>query len=889
MTDQPPTGDARYPDPRRIATRSDFGRELTALRLSSQLSVRQLAKASDIPASTLGGYFAGTHLPALQPPDLLSRVLCAAGTSDPAVLEEWRLAYLRVKQTGSEPSGHLGDQVSTDRPTALHTAAGVTPVTVSTRPPLERLDAEPSIRGRDRLLDLLASIVAGATQMQDDPRIHVLHGLGGCGKSLVALSAVRSAAQIGVRTWWIAADDAATVTGGMFALATELGASPDRLRLGSLPDILWRQLQELDEPWLLVLDNVDDPPHSLALTGHRVTDGTGWLRPTGQAIGTIVVTTRDGSRTTWGTNQPDWIRLHRIGTLGREDGARVLLELAGRTAGTPADAAALSTRLGGLPLGLALAGRYLAESLEIPPGLGPPELPRSFTDYREALGRGGHEDLLTPARGATPATRRAHATIGRTWELSIDLLRDRGLGEARPLLQTLACLGSAPIPYGLLLRADVLAASPLFAGVSVRGAWDALRGLEELGLVGLVRNDEHDLLTIHTLVRDVSRRHPEVRQHVDHYLSLTTALLTPVVEAVDPKSPSAWERWRLLADHCAAPLDLISEHDVGHSPAWPTALRLANRAASYLRAAGHLAEAKSACASALDAARRRSSEDDPLVLHISHEFARVRYDQGRLAEAEGHFRAVLSTRAAVLGPEHPDTFTTRHYLARTLRDRGRTEEAAALFAETLQARLRLLGENHPDTLTSSNGVADILRAQGRWTEALAAYQRVLERRTQVLGERHPATLVTRQYLAEVRQELEQFEVAEAELHLLVAANRDVRGADHPRTLAVRQSLVNLLHDTGRQEEARVSALPLVASRRRVLGDAHPATLHSRYRLGLILLDLGATDEAEAEIWGVLIDRQRVLGLMHPHTLLAQETLEVVRQRSHRKAAVTARQ
>ncbi|WP_333766839.1 helix-turn-helix transcriptional regulator [Streptomyces sp. IBSBF 2435] len=880
MTDRPRSGELSHPDPQRVATRQDFGRELTLARQDSGLSVRQVAKAVGVPVSTLGGYFAGTHLPALQPPDLLNRILRAAGITDPAVLEDWRQAYWRVRHGAGSTDAAAP---AADR-SPLHTAPGVAPVAVSTRPPFDRLGGGPRVRGRDRLLDTLATVVAESGHAHDNPRVHVLHGLGGCGKSTVALSAVQRAADAGITTWWIPAEDAAAVTAGMLALAVELGASPDHLRLGSLPDIVWHLLEDLDEPWLLVLDNADDPPGTLAAAGGGVTDGTGWLRPAGRTTGTVVITSRDGNRTTWGRPRPAWLRLHAVGVLAPDHGAQVLLELAGSPAGTPAEASALSARLGGLPLALAFAGRYLAESREIPGGLAPRDLPRDFRGYREALERGKHDELFAlPPDGAPPA-RRAHAAVGQTWELSLDLLAERGFTAARPLLQTLACLGQAPIPHELLLRADLLAASPLFASVPAWGAWDSLRGLDGLGLVTLPRTGTPGTLTLHPLVRDMSRRHPQVLRQIDDYLALTTALLTQVVEATDPKAPSAWARWRLLADHCAAPLDLIEDRDGNRHPepsaAFPAALGLASRAANYLRAAGHLAQAEAAGVRALAAARHRLPEDHPLVLGIRHDLARTRYDRGQLASAESLFREVLADRLAGLGPRHPDTLTTQHYLARALRDRGLLDQAETLFADTLRSRTELLGPRHPDTLTSSNGVADMLRARGRFAEALSTYEKVLGLRTDVLGERHPATLVTGQYLAEVRQELDRPEAAEAQLRRLAAASREIRGADHPRTLAVLQSLVDALHDMGRVQEAEDLALPLVASRRQLLGDAHPATLRSRHRLGLIRLDLGTTGEAEAELEAVLIDRQRVLGTDHPQTRTSRATLEAVRRQAH---------
>src|SRR5580693_3042457 len=76
-------GDPEQPDPRRIATPPDFGRELTLARNRAGLTVREVARAVGIPASTAGDYFAGRHLPPPSQPGLLPRILRVFGETDP--------------------------------------------------------------------------------------------------------------------------------------------------------------------------------------------------------------------------------------------------------------------------------------------------------------------------------------------------------------------------------------------------------------------------------------------------------------------------------------------------------------------------------------------------------------------------------------------------------------------------------------------------------------------------------------------------------------------------------------------------------------------------------------------------------------------------------------
>ena len=86
------------PDPRRIASQPDFGRELTLVRQLAGLTVREVARAAGIPASTAGDYFAGRHLPPPSQPGLLPRILRVCGETDPAQLREWMSALNRIRR-----------------------------------------------------------------------------------------------------------------------------------------------------------------------------------------------------------------------------------------------------------------------------------------------------------------------------------------------------------------------------------------------------------------------------------------------------------------------------------------------------------------------------------------------------------------------------------------------------------------------------------------------------------------------------------------------------------------------------------------------------------------------------------------------------------------------
>jgi len=826
MTDEAgASAHAGRPDPRRIGTLRDLAAALDEIRKRAGLSMRQLAAATGIPTSTVGGYLKGEHLPRVQDRAQLVKMLRACGVGDPTELDRWTLAIDRAYGLGVVPSGPVGP-VGAELPTSEAMFA-------SLRPPVERLRREPRMRGRGPLFLELTQAAAGRAQ----PRVHVLHGLGGVGKSLLALNLARWALNRGLRTWWISAGEPLSVALSMRALALQLGVRPEQFDTGRTD--VWQLLENLPRPWLLVVDSADDPPNDFGSAHGPVGDATGRLRPLTGRHGTVVVTTRDGGPQTWGESVP-WLRLHRLSPLDGVDAAEVLHDVAGAEAGTVAEAGEVATRLGGLPLALRLAGRHLREARDVPSGLAWPGMARTFTAYCRALDHCRHGEVLGTAEPAGAP----RARIDLTWELSLDVLAARGFGDARRLLQVLACFGNAPIAYGVLLRSEVLEKSQPFmseAGPDTPPAqhlWRLLRAMSGFGLVELARDPTlegaaADTVVLPPVLRAVYRSHPDVRRDPAAHLDLLMGFLSRAARGLYPSNPSAWPRWSAIAVHGHSPVRLFAELGPVHGVAVEDVLGPAKAAAQYLRACGRLVEAESAYGLLLDTALRTLDAVHPEVLTIRQGLCRVRYAMGRWEEAEAQLRTLLADRTTLLGDEHPDTLLTRHYLGRVRLDRGDTAEAEGLFRAVLAARRRVLGAADPATLSSMSNLANVWRATGRLRPARRMLELVLARRRRLLGDDYPSTLITRQHLASLRLDQGVTAADEPVFRDLVDDTGRVLGPLHARSLAAAHLLGEALERLGRGADATSVLDDVLDARRRTLGPAHPATAETTTLLARI--------------------------------------------------------
>jgi len=205
MSDQSSFSDAD-PDPDRIVTQQDFGRGLTLLRNRAGLTVRQVARAAGLPASTVGDYFSGRHLPATGQAGSLHRILAACGETDPAQLTSWTNALARARR---QPGRRLALRADGDVP-----YRGLAS--------FEREDA-PWFFGREQVIQRLFELDLGAGL----PLIVV--GPSGSGKSSLLraglMAQLTGPVALFVPTATPAADFAAVVA-GLPAAAGALGSEP---------------------------------------------------------------------------------------------------------------------------------------------------------------------------------------------------------------------------------------------------------------------------------------------------------------------------------------------------------------------------------------------------------------------------------------------------------------------------------------------------------------------------------------------------------------------------------------------------------------------------------------------------------------------------------------
>lgn len=669
-------------------------------------------------------------------------------------------------------------------------SGGVEAVRVMLPPPLGRLPTQ--VRGRGDVVRELAELAR-----RPDGSVHVLAGLGGSGKSTVALAVTQRAVAAGLRTWWVAGADPGSVTQTLLGLAQRLGAPAgevDEALAGRIhpADVLWPRL-EVAPGWLLVFDNIDDVA-ALAAADRHADEAAGWLRPT--RAGLVLVTSRIGDPQLWGP----MASVHWVGPLGNADGAHVLLDLAPQ-AGDAGQAESLSSRLGGLPLALHQAGTYLASPFAVH---------RTFTAYGEAL-----EERFGQLLGRGSDDR---ARVTGTWELSLTALAKQGCTQARPLLRVLSCFAPAtPIPAELLNH-DVLGRRR--GGVT--GTEDGLSGLLATGLIEVRASASGDppSVLVHPLVAETTRQRAGSTLGAS-FAQAAQLLNTAASDLADDDSADR-DRWLAVLPHLRFLLSLkVRPHNNVLAVLGDTAARASKAlswAGSYL-AGLEIADAGLGRVATLD-------QDSTTVLALKFQRAIANQYLGHYADAETEFRQVLDARLRVLGADHPDSLTTQHYIAATLAHQGRPAEAETRFRQVLTRRLELLGPEHPHTLSTRHWIAAVMARQGMPEQAEAESRNVLDARLRTLGSEHPSTLATSHDVARYLADQGRLTEAESMFRQILAARSRALAPDHPRTLETQYELAVSFARQGNARDAQPMLEQVHGTQTKILGPGHPDTLRT---------------------------------------------------------------
>jgi tetratricopeptide (TPR) repeat protein len=753
---------------------------------------------------------------------------------------------------------------------------------------LPLLSIGPLFKGRETFLDdLRRGLAAPDGRATAIEARQAVYGLGGVGKTRVAIEYAWRYARDYTALLFIFAPTAAEVRANLANLAGVLGVIAEGTSVEQqLATVLhWLAAHP---GWLLILDSVDTEPAAQAVEELLVQ-----LR-----AGHILITSRIA-------NWSHAVQPLELDVLAAEAAVAFLMERAPQRREQSNDAlqaAAIAGELDGLALALEQAGAYIDK------------LRLSFAEYLKRWEAKRAELLRWHNRRLM---QQYPKSVAVTWLTTFAQLTET---EQR-LLEVLAWLAPEPIPL-LLFEAEPLVQA-------IPEPRDALAGLMGYSLSRF--DAPGNAVLVHRLVQEItrnrpfSRRRPEPRSWVrrlverltprrrpeaDHTVALEVALVAVcAVAPSDAEDIHSWEVWTALAAHAEAVSRLAEDTGLAelagrlmslvglyrktrgqfhaaeelarrvlaiaersYGPDHPNVGIALSNLAELLQETNRLVEAGPLYDRALAIAQRSPESNQAIVAEALNNLAGFLRTTNRLADAETHYRRALAIGEQLYGPDHPHIARDLKNLAELLRITHRLDEAEPLYRRALAIDEQTYGTDHPVIANRINNLALLLRSANRLAEAEPHYRRALEINERSYGPDHPVIATALNNLAVLLKDTSRPAEAEPLFRRSLVIREQSLGRDHPHVATVLNNLAGLLRATDRPAEAEPLLRRAQAIDERSYGPDHPHVARSLNILALLLQATRRLAEAEPLFRRALAIYQRSYGSEHPEVAISLNNL-----------------
>ena len=666
---------------------------------------------------------------------------------------------------------------------------------------LKKLHSVPTLRDEHRKKD------PRKLPLQQLPQ--ALTGLGGIGKTQIALAYAYRYMHDYHTIVWLRADSLQTLRLDFAAIATLLNL-PEKQQADQEQTItaVKQWLMSMTR-WLLIFDNADKPENIYNFIPSP-------------CYGHMLITTRSQSFA------PEiGAQSVEVDKMTHEEAMDFLLQRAGiikpassYTSASQTDqtlAHPITETLGRLPLALDQAGAYIQRTQC--------GLSGYYASYQRE-----HEKLLQ-YRG----TRMAYPhSVASAWSLNFEKVR-----EANPLaidlLYLFAFLDPDAIPEALLLEGASKPGTVLGAIASGLTALDF--ATEELLRYSLVqRNPDARTYAIHRLVQTVVKDQMSV--------DIQRQWATLAVQAVDQLFPevafTTWPRCELYLSHAQTCVAHITQWDMKSAEAGnildklgtyllqhgrysdaESLLQQGLKIREHLFGPQHLAVARSlsnlgllyyyqyqdAQAESLYLRALKINEQlpgpiHPALIRILHYLGNLYYNQDNYAEAESYYRRTQTILEQTSEPEPGDLAGNLSSLGLTYYKQKKYVEAEPLLEQALEIDTKAFGADHPDVATQLTNLARLYHDQGKYAEAESLFQRALTIREHALGASALAVGNSLQFLANHYRDQGKYTEAEPLLNRAVAIVRQGLAPTIPLRIRIVKDYADLLQQMGQGAKAR---------------------------------------------------------------------------------------
>lgn len=587
-----------------------------------------------------------------------------------------------------------------------------------------------------------------------------LYGLGGVGKSQIAMEIAYRASSVGFCCLWVSAVSRTTFAQSYREIASTLKIEGvDNPQNDGLDLIkLWLQ-REKTVPWLMVVDNVDD---LRSLSGAK-SDGHGtgfnFLKYLPQCNhGKLLFTTRSRIAALKLTGVGMIVDIPNMDVSEAQQLLQVRLDE--DSSQTSQDCLELVKALECLPLAISHAAAYMKER-EITPSNYLRLFNHSNSKKRQKLLEHPYEDLAREEGQSN--------TVITTWQISFEQIENESPASAS-LLKVMGSLHYHDIPQ-YLLQQDELEDEDDFH--------EAITPLIAFSLVQ--RSSDSTTFSMHRLVRIAIRSWP---QAIDWETTAEKFLLHvfPHLGVYDliPTETDAL-RCRQLLPHSQSFLDLLGTSDILSV----RCIQLKFRTAAGLKLLGQNQQARLLYESITDPLLELSKRDISTgisSMDVEDEIIRLYFLEGSLSNIPmQRAQKVLKIRSDSLPGHCLDVASAKSLVALGYIAQANYKEAESLLQESYKATVESVGKTDMRTVVVLFALASAYSGQEQYEKAADTHKLIMDLIIPLHGENNELVMECESAIAQSRRCLYRTQEAGVLIRKALAHFEKMLGPDHHRT------------------------------------------------------------------------------------------------------------
>jgi len=679
----------------------------------------------------------------------------------------------------------------------------------------------PNFTGRDKII---ASLRDSLTEnCADNSMIQILYGLGGIGKTQIAVEYAYRYSSYYSLLWCIHAEDSSSINKEYALLADELCLlERDEIEESIIIKVVKAWLSK-HRDWLLVFDNANDP----SIISKYLPD---------LSNGHIIITSRNYDWKSYGN-------MRKVDVWDRKESIQYLIK---RTCQNDIEFIdLLLNSLGDLPLAVEQAAAYIDTRFKTQK-----EYYEIFVSKRRELWGIEEPPIDYPY------------TVATTWNIAYQDICE--CKYAYDLLVLCSVVLPDNIPKLLLLSAiEILGKQRLES--KIINSLDFDKAVNVIASYSLIVPDV-ETISIHKLVQTV------VQDKIGEedaflYRSIVIKTLDGFIEYEIPDVQMSWKRYSRYLSHAEYIIKSETVNDV-----WLQLSSLFSKVGLYHTGRGMYKEAEKYLYNSLLILKKNGASDDIEYAKVMHYIAENHLYQCEYDKAKEYYNNAIFIMENKYAYMHKELSQILNDYASFMLDQERYSEAEHYYRRALQIRENYLGKYHPDVAYVLNGLAVLMYRNEQMNESKKMYYKALFIYKNQLGASHPMVGLIYNNLAELYRKKKNYITAEKISRKALKIRQEAFGAEHPSTATTLNNLALSLADQGKYSDSEIYFRRALKIREKHFGPNHIYCAQSMINLAQLLTTICEYEEAKIMYKKALKIKEIFYGSEHKYTVHIEECL-----------------